>query len=250
MDESEILRYLFKGVRPELKSSLYAAKIQSVDEFREFAKNLEKGIVYQSQSSEINELKQMIQNLIKENSVRPQYNRMNRPHFTNTVQTQPERTIDNQPVCYYCKRPGHYKANCRKLQFNLQNNVHTQHQSRPNPNFPRQTNYPYRQDNRVESRYPINPQFNNPKNYFNNDSRPHYVNPNQPNLPQTQPVSQNVNLPQTQSMPSDRPPTTQLQSNHLIEESELYVISDAWIDDVPVKCIIDSGSAVSIVIFD
>ena len=53
-------KYLDTFFRPELKSALYAADIQTVEKFREFAKNLEKGMVSVSQSDEISELKNLV----------------------------------------------------------------------------------------------------------------------------------------------------------------------------------------------
>lgn len=106
MDEDTKLDHLYEGLRPEIKRQLYSHQPQTIAEFLDFAKRIERGI--SSDTSSATNEQYLAQILAKMNELSGTRER-SQPNFS----MQPRRTYDNRPICWSCGRKGHHFINFR-----------------------------------------------------------------------------------------------------------------------------------------
>ena len=227
MSEQEMITYLFEGLRPEIKTSLYNFEPTTIKSFLEHAKRIERGLQNNKRSDpHISELLEKITQLQQFLQISPRQREKRR--VINNVRAQNESN-SNHVKCYRCQEFGHYSRDCMNQPVEMIN--------RPVPERRVENNQTITRRN--QSNIPMNPRFTNEMNQQNSRYFDPRINQRRP-LPTPRrrfsPAVEVLNQPHNVGSLSE-------------EESigETLIIVKGFVNEKAVMCLIDTGSSVSII---
>ncbi|RWS01024.1 hypothetical protein B4U79_16779, partial [Dinothrombium tinctorium] len=232
MSESDILHYVMQGLKPEIAKTVYASNPKTLDELLSLAKNIERGIRFADSRAPnrermaeneltgvIREMGRIISKLSEKNdnrSPKPKHVQFALP--TNRNQT---RNVEGAPKCWNCGKVGHAARFCRFRPQGMRNNSNFNNRfSNPNPNSGR---FPA-----IES---------TPRPTFNNNRNSNHNRPNQ--------GSYRGDRAQNREPSPVRPVVAEVERQEA-ESGELIFVS-LNVNGVPMKCLLDTGSMVTII---
>ncbi|RWS23174.1 hypothetical protein B4U80_07563, partial [Leptotrombidium deliense] len=236
MSETDIIHHILEGIDPEIAKVIYTANPESVEKLLEVAKNAERGTrnlaarltrEAKSNNGEISEMRQMMIQmsslLTKIAEEKPSKQKVN---FTG-INRNFTRNIDGAPQCFNCGKVGHTARFCRFLsqqkQRDNRNNVRFDTHERPNFRRDNAANSSYRNDNRQNFR----------DNEYRNSAR-------RPNTP----VRENQHFRSEHRSPM-RPVVTEIDARSTRDTELIY--ANLKVETMKMRCLIDTGSMVSIV---
>ncbi|RWS27735.1 pol polyprotein-like protein [Leptotrombidium deliense] len=238
MSETDIIHHILEGIDPEIAKVIYTANPDSVEKLLEVAKNAERGTrnlaarltrEAKTNSSEISDMRQMMIQmsslLTKLADEKPSKQKVN---FAGINDRNNTRNIDGAPQCFNCGKVGHTARFCRFLSQQRQRDSrnHVRFDVRDRPNYrSRDSNTNYaRLDNRQN--------FQHTNEFRSSDRRPNT------------PVRETANFRNNHRSPM-RPVVTEIDTRCTRDTELIY--ANLKVETMKMRCLIDTGSMVSIV---